>query len=137
MMNAVDVQRGRRAYDDKEYDHHATDASNQNVVPRMGVLAWPDALLHHRRLQVKMLPGSNRRAYEASQDHRVLRIECRNLHEWLDRWYVANQVRWQKMEEGDEPVRLREHCGNYIGEVHRSEERRVGKECRSRWSPYH
>ena len=25
---------------------------------------------------------------------------------------------------------------NYIFE-HRSEERRVGKECRSRWSPYH
>ena len=23
------------------------------------------------------------------------------------------------------------------GAVHRSEERRVGKECRSRWSPYH
>ena len=23
------------------------------------------------------------------------------------------------------------------GEVKRSEERRVGKECRSRWSPYH
>ena len=23
------------------------------------------------------------------------------------------------------------------GGVHRSEERRVGKECRSRWSPYH
>src|SRR5258708_36247958 len=24
-----------------------------------------------------------------------------------------------------------------LGEPHRSEERRVGKECRSRWSPYH
>ena len=24
-----------------------------------------------------------------------------------------------------------------VGEVLRSEERRVGKECRSRWSPYH
>src|SRR5256885_13581726 len=24
-----------------------------------------------------------------------------------------------------------------IGTAHRSEERRVGKECRSRWSPYH
>ena len=24
-----------------------------------------------------------------------------------------------------------------IGELYRSEERRVGKECRSRWSPYH
>ena len=26
--------------------------------------------------------------------------------------------------------------GNFCGE-YRSEERRVGKECRSRWSPYH
>src|SRR2546422_11515696 len=25
----------------------------------------------------------------------------------------------------------------YLGELTRSEERRVGKECRSRWSPYH
>ena len=25
----------------------------------------------------------------------------------------------------------------YISKVIRSEERRVGKECRSRWSPYH
>ena len=29
-------------------------------------------------------------------------------------------------------------CGVYVKEVlRRSEERRVGKECRSRWSPYH
>ena len=27
--------------------------------------------------------------------------------------------------------------GSYLGAVKRSEERRVGKECRSRWSPYH
>src|ERR1044071_7352333 len=27
--------------------------------------------------------------------------------------------------------------GEIIGELGRSEERRVGKECRSRWSPYH
>ena len=26
---------------------------------------------------------------------------------------------------------------NYFGDGSRSEERRVGKECRSRWSPYH
>ena len=26
---------------------------------------------------------------------------------------------------------------NLVGEFARSEERRVGKECRSRWSPYH
>ena len=29
------------------------------------------------------------------------------------------------------------HEGFYEREIHRSEERRVGKECRSRWSPYH
>src|SRR5215208_1060740 len=27
--------------------------------------------------------------------------------------------------------------GHGVGELERSEERRVGKECRSRWSPYH
>ena len=27
--------------------------------------------------------------------------------------------------------------GTPLGGTHRSEERRVGKECRSRWSPYH
>ena len=29
------------------------------------------------------------------------------------------------------------HQVEHIGQVNRSEERRVGKECRSRWSPYH
>ena len=28
-------------------------------------------------------------------------------------------------------------CGKVFCEHNRSEERRVGKECRSRWSPYH
>ena len=27
--------------------------------------------------------------------------------------------------------------GEFVGQLLRSEERRVGKECRSRWSPYH
>src|SRR2546430_12662685 len=29
------------------------------------------------------------------------------------------------------------HTGHFLARVLRSEERRVGKECRSRWSPYH
>src|SRR5256885_12894306 len=32
---------------------------------------------------------------------------------------------------------LLEQAGRTPAEINRSEERRVGKECRSRWSPYH
>src|SRR2546429_1143359 len=37
---------------------------------------------------------------------------------------------------GDSPRNLRKALADQAG-VERSEERRVGKECRSRWSPYH
>ena len=33
--------------------------------------------------------------------------------------------------------RVQEEIDTVIGRGRRSEERRVGKECRSRWSPYH
>ena len=40
----------------------------------------------------------------------------------------------EKLRQLDGEVRIvMEHTGRY----YRSEERRVGKECRSRWSPYH
>ena len=37
----------------------------------------------------------------------------------------------------DEEVDLSFETSGKIIEINRSEERRVGKECRSRWSPYH
>src|SRR3712207_9260521 len=39
--------------------------------------------------------------------------------------------------EGERPHRAGDYSFNNIGISSRSEERRVGKECRSRWSPYH
>ena len=33
--------------------------------------------------------------------------------------------------------KLGRHAAALQGEIVRSEERRVGKECRSRWAPYH
>src|SRR5258708_19282848 len=38
---------------------------------------------------------------------------------------------------GAEDLAPREAAGKLVDDVRRSEERRVGKECRSRWSPYH
>src|ERR1041384_4789364 len=45
------------------------------------------------------------------------------------------QVRWHRDGNGEEVIRGRQ--GDVFGIAGRSEERRVGKECRSRWSPYH
>src|SRR3989442_8804697 len=56
---------------------------------------------------------------------------------------VAKQVKWQPGAASDELYanRQKEHeelGGAYFPRLFkRSEERRVGKECRSRWSPYH
>ena len=44
------------------------------------------------------------------------------------------------MKEGELPIKvLNGRAGyiNFLDAFNRSEERRVGKECRSRWSPYH
>ena len=48
-----------------------------------------------------------------------------------ERWYVALALFYRDFSLMP-PVQYREAC-----EAMRSEERRVGKECRSRWSPYH
>ena len=48
---------------------------------------------------------------------------------------------WGESEEIGKCVRLLELFGfpgiKSLNQYYRSEERRVGKECRSRWSPYH
>ena len=61
------------------------------------------------------------------------------VHRWMTQWSelqaLAFPLRWfrenLKLGEGGE-----EGLDNDIARE-RSEERRVGKECRSRWSPYH
>ena len=53
--------------------------------------------------------------------------------------YYYTDGKWSEMEvTGDEYIKMHmsASCLHYGIEL-RSEERRVGKECRSRWSPYH
>src|SRR5260370_29173396 len=57
------------------------------------------------------------------------------LEEILDTWErvsVDEVIERVEREGGDARARLRR-----LSAIARSEERRVGKECRSRWSPYH
>ena len=59
-----------------------------------------------------------------------------------------NEQAWAKLSENEQRKIYADYgqftqetksSGNYLAgaKLHRSEERRVGKECRSRWSPYH
>src|SRR5256885_7791940 len=48
---------------------------------------------------------------------------------------LGKAVSWNAQDRSDRGVTLREAFRRQ--KWHRSEERRVGKECRSRWSPYH
>ena len=58
---------------------------------------------------------------------------------WLINPYVNEFIR----ENTSIYEKVQESCREFVGEEYstwtgsRSEERRVGKECRSRWSPYH
>src|SRR2546430_5131665 len=63
-----------------------------------------------------------RMSYRERRKYRIDDLP-RDLHEALD--YL------------EKDVVMRTALGEHIYERYRSEERRVGKECRSRWSPYH
>src|SRR2546430_12206310 len=57
-----------------------------------------------------------------------LQAEIYKKKEKLTSWFVLFQVVWMSTSQNLQKKRR---------EIRRSEERRVGKECRSRWSPYH
>src|SRR5687767_15336482 len=60
----------------------------------------------------------------------------------FSKWTKETKIQFQNLFEGDYTIRIRarSEISSEIFELKiklRSEERRVGKECRSRWSPYH
>src|SRR5690606_41884206 len=60
------------------------------------------------------------------------------IYQKLDRPEEALRALVPFAKNGDGPCREEyERLGDSLGKQERSEERRVGKECRSRWSPYH
>ena len=63
----------------------------------------------------------------------LLENEFIEKKKWIDREEFLNMVAVAESTPG--PVAV--NSATYLGYRVRSEERRVGKECRSRWSPYH
>ena len=68
-------------------------------------------------------------------DDFVLLAESRlELEERLTEWMARLKEKGLRVNIGKTKVM---NCRMGVDQVERSEERRVGKECRSRWSPYH
>ena len=67
------------------------------------------------------------------------RYDLAGLHRALDSYkgIVARDIQANFKRFLDEVVPTAEELGMRLCVHPRSEERRVGKECRSRWSPYH
>ena len=61
-----------------------------------------------------------------AKERKVKKVQCRHI--LVGSKELADELK-VKIDEGEAFTKL--------AEEHRSEERRVGKECRSRWSPYH
>src|SRR5256886_13572399 len=70
---------------------------------------------------------------EASNEKDAEDEDQRDCHDWLSMRVRNNQLMGDKRDQADRE-KTQHHDG---GTACRSEERRVGKECRSRWSPYH
>src|SRR3989442_9223666 len=93
----------------------------------LGVLVQPEEADLLKELAA--FPGIVARAAETLEPHRVtgyLEGLARLAHAWYHKYRVLG--------EPEEAARL--VLAAAVRQV-RSEERRVGKECRSRWSPYH
>ena len=68
----------------------------------------------------------------------ALRSILAGVGAYLPERAVSNDELARTVETTDEWIRERTGIRQrHIAAPHRSEERRVGKECRSRWSPYH
>ena len=94
---------------------------------------------HARKRENGMLllrkPGLMRWEYTAPKGKLIV---CDGKNMWM---YTPADNRVDKMASPTESGDMRAPLAFLLGKLHfdkeRSEERRVGKECRSRWSPYH
>src|ERR1043165_2521698 len=100
--------------------HFAGSMRKKQKVRR--VVVNPHFAVKEASLRLKLILGS--RSLPQLKSCGVGHLEPRALEHWLrlryDNWSIG---------------RVLDGGARYLG--NRSEERRVGKECRSRWSPYH
>ena len=122
-------------------DQQWMEQMGRNVtMQKWGFLANSRYLLHDRDSKFCL---SFRQLMEAGRVKTMpLLARSPNLNAYAERWVrsVKQECLSKLILFGERSLRraLQQYVAHYHEERnHRSEERRVGKECRSRWSPYH
>ena len=113
--------------------YRAEDASGEQQIgghtSRLGLAESRDGLHFTRRATPVLYPDTDaQRPYEwpgGVEDPRIVESD--------DGTYILTYTQWNL----DVPRLAVATSHDLISWIKRSEERRVGKECRSRWSPYH
>ena len=107
--------------------------------PPRGRRQWCEDAQHRQHGPSVAWDEQSRRRVEANFEHGAMHGAYRTWHE-NGQLALSGSYAGDKREglwEAWYPDGTRAHSLEYRGGKQRSEERRVGKECRSRWSPYH
>ena len=97
--------------------------------------------LARQKILEQSLLLSQQRQKSAGMEHALHRAQLKALRSQINPHFLFNSLnciaRLALFEAADRTVEMTEQLADYLRYLLRSEERRVGKECRSRWSPYH
>ena len=111
------------------------DRLQQNLLLITALLVLLIVALGYIYRQMKKLADARNHLQVANGQLNGLNEELRQMNSCLSSTNIelseSNQIKEEYI------ARFIKLCSTYINRLDRSEERRVGKECRSRWSPYH
>ena len=98
--------------------------------------------LDELRIELKKLEDIKRSSYEETLENLLSRIKLKTsqkkkIEEKIDYIEIELKRLPDEIKKIKKDIETNEKIKREIKKYPRSEERRVGKECRSRWSPYH
>src|ERR1044071_6748448 len=109
-----------------EYLGHQTN----NFAEYQGLIAALEYAVNHGPKALRLVSDSELMVKQIKGIYKVKNETLQELHARAKQ--LINRLEWFSIDHA-----LREHNQEADRLANRSEERRVGKECRSRWSPYH
>ena len=133
--DVIATHRGRQAPDDKRIDWHRLDIRDSSAVEALVRSVAPNLVLNAAAMtDVDACEGD---PDEAKYVNETAAGQLASVSNEVGAAFV--HISTDYVFDGTGPAKedTEPHPLNTYGGTKRSEERRVGKECRSRWSPYH